>query len=47
MTLILMVSAQIKAEISAKAKQLGAVDWIKKSAIGNDLMPAVQRYMLK
>lgn len=44
---ILMVSAQIKAEISAKAKQLGAVDWIKKSAIGNDLMPAVQRYMLK
>ncbi len=44
---ILMVSAQIKPEISAKAKQLGAVDWIKKSAIGNDLIPAVQRYMLK
>jgi len=44
---ILMVSAQIKPEISAKAKQLGAVDWIKKSSIGNDLIPAVKRYMLK
>jgi FixJ family two-component response regulator len=42
-----MVSAQIKAEISVRAKQLGAVDWIKKSAIGNDLIPAVRRYMLK
>ena len=43
---ILMVSAQIKAEIAIKAKQLGASDWIKKSSIGNDLMPAVRRYML-
>lgn len=43
---IVMVSAQIKMEIAQKAKQLGASDWIKKSSIGNDLMPAVRRYML-
>lgn len=44
---ILMVSAQIKQEIHAQAKQIGAVDWIKKSSIGNDLIPAVKRFMLK
>lgn len=44
---ILMVSAQIKQEIHTQAKQLGAVDWIKKSSIGNDLIPAVKKFMLK
>ena len=44
---ILMVSAQIKLEIHEKALQAGAVGWIKKSSIGNDMIPAVQKYILR
>ncbi len=43
---VLIVSAQSKPEIQEKAKQAGALAWIKKSAIGNDMMPAVRKYIL-
>lgn len=43
---ILIVSAQSKIEVQEKAKQAGAMAWIKKSAIGNDMMPAVRKYIL-
>jgi two-component system, chemotaxis family, chemotaxis protein CheY len=43
---VLMVSAQINPEIHAKALKAGAVGWIKKSSIGNDMLPAVLKYIL-
>lgn len=43
---VVIVSAQIKTEIHEKAKQAGAVAWIKKSSIGNDMLPAVRKYIL-
>jgi two-component system chemotaxis response regulator CheY len=43
---VLIVSAQINPEIHEKALRLGAVGWIKKSSIGNDMVPAVQKFIL-
>jgi two-component system chemotaxis response regulator CheY len=44
---VLIVSAQINPEIHEKALRAGAVGWIKKSSIGNDMIPAVLKYMLQ
>ena len=44
---VLIVSAQINPEIHEKALKAGAVGWIKKSSIGNDMIPAVLKYMLQ
>ncbi len=44
---VLMVSAQINPEIHEKAVKAGAVGWIKKSAIGNDMLPAVRKHILQ
>ncbi|TAE31412.1 MAG: response regulator [Candidatus Kapaibacterium sp.] len=43
---VLVVSAQINPEIHEKAVKAGAVAWIKKSAIGNDMLPAVRKFIL-
>lgn len=44
---VLIVSAQTKADVQEQAKQAGAMEWIKKSAIGNELMPAVRKHLLR
>lgn len=43
---ILIVSAQINPDIHEKALQTGAVGWIKKSSIGNDMIPAVKKFII-
>jgi CheY-like chemotaxis protein len=43
---VLIVSAQINPELRSKAIVAGAVDWIKKSSIGNEMLPAVKKYIL-
>lgn len=43
---ILIVSAQINSEIHKKALDVGAVGWIKKSNIGNDMIPAALKHIL-
>jgi CheY-like chemotaxis protein len=44
---ILIVSAQINPELRTKAIKAGAVDWVQKSSIGNNMLPAVKRYILR
>lgn len=43
---ILIVSAHINPETHKKALDIGAVGWIKKSNIGNDMIPTVLKYLL-
>lgn len=43
---VLIVSAQINPELRTKAIKAGAVDWVKKSSLGNNMLPAVRRYIL-